>query len=41
MNVDTKFKLTIPSGKNPMTLHIVIKEKVMNEYDVNRVTLSM
>jgi len=35
LNVDTKFKLTIPSGKHPMTLYLAIKEKVMNEYDVN------
>lgn len=35
LNVDTKFKLTIPSGKYPLTVHVVINEKVMNEYDVS------
>lgn len=40
LNVDTRFKLTIPSGKFPLDVHIVVREKVMNEYDVS-VILSM
>jgi len=39
LNVDTRFKLTIPSGKFPLDLHIVVKEKVMNEYDVSVILL--
>jgi hypothetical protein len=35
LNVDTRFKLTIPSGKFPLDIHIVVKEKVMNEYDID------
>lgn len=35
LDVDTKFRLTIPSGKNPMTVHLKVKEKAMNEYDVS------
>jgi len=35
LNVDTRFKLTIPAGKFPLDIHIVVKEKVMNEYDVS------
>lgn len=35
LNVDSRFKLTIPSGKFPLDIHIVVKEKVMNEYDVS------
>lgn len=41
VNVDTRFKLTIPSGKNPLAVHIVVKEKVMNEYDVSVILLSL
>ncbi|XP_060856834.1 uncharacterized protein LOC132934536 [Metopolophium dirhodum] len=35
LNVDTRFKLTIPSGKFPLDIHILVKEKVMNEYDID------
>jgi len=35
LNLDARFKLTIPSGKFPLDIHVVVKEKVMNEYDVS------
>ncbi|VVC30431.1 Hypothetical protein CINCED_3A001550 [Cinara cedri] len=35
LNVDTRFKLTTPSAKYPLELHMVVKEKVMNEYDID------
>lgn len=37
LNLDARFKLTTPSGKYPMTVHVMINEKVMNEYDVSDV----
>lgn len=36
LNLDMKFKLTIPSGTYPLNVHIAIKEKVLNEYDVSQ-----
>lgn len=41
LNVDTRFKLIIPSEKFPLDVHIVVREKVMNEYDVSVILLTI
>jgi hypothetical protein len=35
LNVDTRFQLTMPSSTNPLDIRLVIKENIMDEYDVN------
>lgn len=40
LNVDARFKLTVPSSKNTLDVHVVVKEKIMNEYDVSIILLS-
>lgn len=34
LDVDARLKLTTPSANKPLDVHVIIKEKVMNEYDV-------
>ncbi|XP_025406452.1 uncharacterized protein LOC112680523 [Sipha flava] len=35
LNVDTRFQLTMPSSTNPLDIRLVIKENIMDEYDID------
>ncbi|XP_050528812.1 uncharacterized protein LOC126898616 isoform X2 [Daktulosphaira vitifoliae] len=35
LNVDGRLRITTPSAKQPLDVHVVVKEKVANEYDID------